>query len=206
MQSRSAARRSPAAEERLRDAERSRARLLDAALEEFARRGYAGTRVQDVAARAGVNAQLISYYFGGKEGLYQALQESWLRTEAAFADRDLPFDELISAYLRAVLEDPRPARLFLWSGLGEDPDDAASLSPAPNAAADIADIQRRQAAGEIAADLDPAMFQIALMGLLLAPLALPQIVREYTGVEATDPTFMSQYIEQVRIVLRHLGG
>jgi hypothetical protein len=40
--------------------------LLAAALEEFAARGYAGARVQDIADRAGVNKQLINYYFGAR--------------------------------------------------------------------------------------------------------------------------------------------
>ncbi len=31
--------------------------------------------MQDIADRAGVNKQLINYYFGGKEGLYQGLRE-----------------------------------------------------------------------------------------------------------------------------------
>ena len=35
-----------------------------------ARQGLAGARVNDIADRAGVNKQLISYYFGGKEGLF----------------------------------------------------------------------------------------------------------------------------------------
>lgn len=67
------ARRAPAPDERTLDAERSRRLLLDAALEEFSAKGFAGARVQDIADRAGVNKQLINYYFGGKEGLYHAL-------------------------------------------------------------------------------------------------------------------------------------
>lgn len=201
-----APRRSPTGAERQRDAERSRERLLDAALEEFSRHGFAGTRVQDIATRAGVNAQLISYYFGGKEGLYRALQESWLRSEAGFADPALPLEELIEAYARAVLEDPRRARLLLWAGLTHDPSSDTSASTVTNAGEDRADLQRRQANGELAADLDPAIFQVALMGLLLAPLSLPQIVREHTGLEATSPEFAHRYTEQIKLMLRHLAA
>jgi len=76
------ARRAPAPDERTLDAERSRRLLLDAALEEFSAKGYAGARVQDIADRAGVNKQLINYYFGGKEGLYCELHRRWLKREA----------------------------------------------------------------------------------------------------------------------------
>src|ERR1035438_1270312 len=77
-------RRSPAAGERQRDAERSRQALLTAALDEFSRKGFAGARVAEIAERAGVNKQLINYYFGSKEGLYLALQREWLQREARF--------------------------------------------------------------------------------------------------------------------------
>src|SRR5205807_7119066 len=63
-------RRAPAPGERQQDADRSRRLLLAAALEEFAAKGFAGARVQEIAARAGVNKQLINYYFDSKEGLY----------------------------------------------------------------------------------------------------------------------------------------
>jgi AcrR family transcriptional regulator len=58
---------------RRRDAGRSRARLLAAATELFAERGYTGTALRAVAERAGVDAALIARYYGGKDGLYQAV-------------------------------------------------------------------------------------------------------------------------------------
>lgn len=50
-------------------------RLLEAALEAFAAAGPGGTRTRQVAATAGVNPQLIQYYFHGKAGLYRATLE-----------------------------------------------------------------------------------------------------------------------------------
>ena len=55
------------------------------ALTEFAAKGRTGARVSEIAGRAGVNKQLISYYFGGKDGLYRALVEGWQRHEEEFA-------------------------------------------------------------------------------------------------------------------------
>jgi len=49
------------------------ARLLEAALEEFAAHGRAGARTGQIAARAGVNKQLIHYYYQTKDGLYAAV-------------------------------------------------------------------------------------------------------------------------------------
>ena len=61
--------------ERIRDAERTRAELLDVATEVFADRGYAGARVDEIAARTSTTKRMIYYYFGGKEGLYIAVLE-----------------------------------------------------------------------------------------------------------------------------------
>ena len=59
-----------------RDPERTRARILEAARTEFARRGLGGARVDQIAARAGSNKRMIYYYFGNKEALFLAALES----------------------------------------------------------------------------------------------------------------------------------
>ena len=47
-----------------------RAQLVDVARGLFAERGYDGTSVEEVAARAGVSKPVVYEHFGGKEGLY----------------------------------------------------------------------------------------------------------------------------------------
>lgn len=190
-------RRAPTPEQRQRDAERSRQRLLAAALDEFSELGYAGARVSSIAARAGVNPQLITYYFGGKRGLYDAISQRWLEQEAGLAQEDADLAELTVGYLHAALDDPRLARLFLWDGLTGD-----TTAEEPE---DLSDLKRRQAHGEIAPDLDPGMFQLALMGAILAPVALPQVTRRVTGLDPTDPGFEDAYAEQLARIVRRLG-
>lgn len=191
-------RRAPAPDQRQRDPERSRQRLLTAALDEFSERGYAGARVTSIAARAGVNPQLISYYFGGKRGLYDALEQRWLAQEADIAQGDATLVDLTVGYLHATLEDPRLARLLLWDGLT---DSSAATEPE-----DVSDLQRRQARGEIAADFDPGMFQLAIMGAILAPIALPHIVRRITGLDPTDQAFKDAYTRQLRRIVQRMGN
>ncbi|GAA3823064.1 TetR family transcriptional regulator [Streptomyces phyllanthi] len=60
---------------RLRDAARTRAEILDVATKEFARAGYAGARVDEIAARTRTTKRMIYYYFGGKEQLFTAVLE-----------------------------------------------------------------------------------------------------------------------------------
>jgi len=50
--------------------------LIAAAVAEFSREGLAGARVDEIAAAAKVNKQLVYHYFGSKEGLYLAALES----------------------------------------------------------------------------------------------------------------------------------
>jgi len=59
-----------------KDDPEARAKILTAAEELFAARGFAGTPVRDIARGAGVNPAMIHYYFGNKEGLYRAIIES----------------------------------------------------------------------------------------------------------------------------------
>jgi len=59
-----------------RDAERSRAIILVAALEEFACFGLGGARIDRIAERSKLNKRLIYYYFSDKDSLFQAVLES----------------------------------------------------------------------------------------------------------------------------------
>jgi AcrR family transcriptional regulator len=193
-------RRAPAPEERQRDAERSRQQLLSAALEEFAAKGFAGARVQDIAERAGVNKHLINYYFDGKAGLYRELQRVWRESEAAFTGPDIPLDEVAVRYLRRGLADPRPARLMVWQGLEDVGRDDGPITVGG------AGLNERKARGELADDLDPDAVQLALMGMIMAPMILPHLVREIFGVDPNAPEFEERYAEQLRRMIKHLTG
>src|SRR4051794_32946124 len=64
------------APDRRRDPERTRQEILDVATEEFAKRGYAGARVDEIAERMRTTKRMIYYYFGSKEQLYAAVLEA----------------------------------------------------------------------------------------------------------------------------------
>jgi TetR/AcrR family transcriptional regulator, regulator of cefoperazone and chloramphenicol sensitivity len=53
--------------------EDTRLRILRAALEVFATKGYEGASTRMLARQAGVNLPAIQYYFGSKQGLYEAV-------------------------------------------------------------------------------------------------------------------------------------
>jgi TetR/AcrR family transcriptional regulator len=66
----------PAATRRERDPVAAKQALIAAAVAEFATKGFAGARVDEIAAAAGVNKQLVYHYFENKQGLYLVALES----------------------------------------------------------------------------------------------------------------------------------
>jgi TetR/AcrR family transcriptional regulator len=195
-------RRSPRAQDRKRDPERTRERILDAALIEFGEHGFAGARISAIASRAGVNQQLISYYFDGKEGLYRALQKRWEAAEGA-VQVDAPLDEVVVGFLRQAVENRSWGRLLVWEGLSGDTDGEASDA---YFTAMVEDVSRRQRSGELAADLDPRYILVLLFAAALAPTVLPQVTRRVTGLAADSPAFLDAYGEELRKVIDRLGA
>ena len=87
--------------------------IIETAEELFADRGYDGTSVRDIADVAGVNVAMISYYFGSKEKLMEALFEHrigsiQMRVESLLKDDSLtPFDKvnmLIDDHVERVMQ------------------------------------------------------------------------------------------------------
>ncbi|MBE9108532.1 TetR/AcrR family transcriptional regulator [Nodosilinea sp. LEGE 07298] len=90
-----------------RDAEATKAEILAAAEEEFARFGFAGAKTDAIAARTGVTKAMIYYYFGSKDELYKAVLERPAADFAnAFADLDLehlPPEEALKTVIRVAI-------------------------------------------------------------------------------------------------------
>src|ERR1700750_785213 len=86
----------------------SQARILTAARNEFAQRGFPAARLQDIAERAGLTHPTLLYHFGSKERLYaavieQAMQDWAAMTDAAVAAAPRGF-ERVAALVDAGLE------------------------------------------------------------------------------------------------------
>jgi AcrR family transcriptional regulator len=89
--------------------------ILEAAEKLFASQGFHGTSVRDIAHEADVNIAMISYYFGSKEKLIEAiflkriyawrlLLEDFLKDNSlSFIDR---FDRLVETYVQRVIGNP----------------------------------------------------------------------------------------------------
>lgn len=198
--SRADQRRAASSARRSASAKQTRERILAAAVEEFGAKGYSGARTAGIAARAGVNQQLISYHFGGKQGLLDELRRRWAATEATLVPPDASYADSMSAYLDATLDRPEWARLVIWQALGDDPGGAAERSTELRARvrAAVGRIEQRQRDGELRADLDPGFVLLLTYALTFAPVALPHVVEAIFGV---DP-YSSEYRRHCRVQLR----
>lgn len=87
----------------------TRERLLRAAMEVFAQKGFEAATVREICQRAGANVAAVHYYFGDKRRLYAAIFDAvfdLLRARrTAFLPADAPAQERLRVYIRALFEE-----------------------------------------------------------------------------------------------------
>jgi TetR/AcrR family transcriptional regulator len=195
-QAKSGLRRTPAPDDE--GSRRTRERILSAALAEFGAKGYAGARTATIGARAGVNPQLISYYFGGKQGLLDELRRRWAATEPERSDPEMSFAEGVRRYLNSTLDEPDWARLVVWQALGDDPGGAdpvavqrERLRPA------VARVRRRQRSGELTSTVDPEFILLLAYAIAFAPIAMPQVVAGLFGIDPLSAAYRRRCLRQL---------
>ncbi|MDX2376084.1 TetR family transcriptional regulator [Microbacterium sp. LRZ72] len=81
----------------------TRARIRDAAIVAFGRRGFAGASLREIAKDAGVSPALVVHHFGGKDGLRSACDD--FVVGSFMADKERLTGASASAMMRAALED-----------------------------------------------------------------------------------------------------
>lgn len=195
-------RRAPAPHERQRDPERTKARILEAATAEFAAKGFAGARVSEIAARAGVNQQLIAYYFDSKEGLYREMGRRWRAYEAEAIPDDTPLAEMIKRYVRASVD--QGGRLLAWEGLADTGDDDEERDARLHQ--EVEAIRERQRAGEIDDRFDPAMLHLITMSAANALAVYPHLARGLFGADAGSPELVERFAEQLALLIGRTGN
>jgi AcrR family transcriptional regulator len=102
----------------LRNAEATKERILEAAMEEFSSYGIAGARVDRIAKNAGCNKNLIYVYFENKEMLFTTVLEKHLTRvyeEISFTPEDLP--GFAVRLFDWAMTHPDIVRLMTWCGL-----------------------------------------------------------------------------------------
>ena len=90
-------------ETRVNDPARTMTEILKVATHEFADKGLAGARIDEIAAATRTSKRMIYYYFGSKDGLYLAvLEEAYRRMRSIEADLHLGDLDPVAALRRLV--------------------------------------------------------------------------------------------------------
>ena len=194
-----------------RNPERSRERILAAALKEFAAKGFAGARVDFIARRAAINKRMLYHYFGNKEGLFKAVlrrkiteRQTWAENLSGDPAESLPF------WFQATCKDGDWVRLLEWEALRGN---ATKVIDEPIRRAATARglelIRQRQARGQISAEFDPRHVMLAMRSLTMFPAAFPQLTMLIMGRAVTDPKFQRErtgFLRQFAAAFRPANG
>jgi|SRR5262245_18344655 len=190
----------------IRDPERTRGRILSAAIREFAAKGFAGARVARIARRARVNKRMLYHYFGDKDGLFREILGLKLGERMAWASA-APADpsEGLAYWFEIACRDTDWVRLMQWEALEAGSGELSRQAEREQASRWALDqVRARQAAGTLADDLDPAQTLLSMVALTMFPVAFPQITRLVTGLTPADPRFQAQCTEFLRRFARRL--
>jgi AcrR family transcriptional regulator len=95
--------------------------IINIAVELFSTKGFEGTSIRELAAKAGVNIAMVNYYFGSKEKLFEALIENKVaymkgKLEELVANKSLSeiekIDVIIESYVERLLSQPAYHRVI----------------------------------------------------------------------------------------------
>lgn len=95
-------------EPRRRNAAATRAAILASARKAFARAGYDGAGVREIAAGAGVTAMLVNRYFGSKEKLFAEVCADTMRDPVILSAANLAAEDFPAAFARALVQVTEP--------------------------------------------------------------------------------------------------
>jgi TetR/AcrR family transcriptional regulator len=192
-----------------------RERLLDAATELAVEQGFEASGLREIAARAAVSSGMISYYFGDRQGLYEAMfQRAFDRVgekvrvlmqdpERSGGDR---LDEFVRIQVEAIAADPWLPQLIVREVLAraESPSRAhfaKSVGGGPLMLM-VRWLEEEQQRGVLRSDFDPRMMAMTIASLSAFPFLMLPIVGQEIGLEL-DETFPARLIEHNQKFLAH---
>ncbi|MFD0695460.1 TetR family transcriptional regulator [Paenibacillus sp. GCM10027628] len=148
----------------MRNAEATKERILEAAMEEFSSYGIAGARVDRIAKNAGCNKNMIYIYFENKETLFTTvLQNNLTRVyeEITFTPDDLP--GYAARVFDFAMAHPDIFRLMTWYGLEQKVVNLTERASVQQKK--IKEVMNAQNAGLVGTTFTPGFLLTAIMAL-----------------------------------------
>jgi AcrR family transcriptional regulator len=189
-----------------RDSTATKARLLEAATDEFAAHGIAGARVDRIAGAANANKQLIYAYYGNKDQLFDAV----LTTRFRALTEDVPFapDDLagyVGRLFDYLMQHPEVLRLATWAGL-ERPTAVAAFE-ADSYRTKLTAIADAQRDGRLDASFAPADLLALALGVTGAWFTASEALRTHDSEDPWSTERLTQFrAAAVQATTRILGN
>lgn len=193
----------------IRDAEATKARILEASLVEFARYGLGGARIERIAAAARTNKRMLYYYVGNKEALFLAALEA-AYDDIRAAERALNLEALeplaaIERLMRFTWDYFVQKREFLMLLNSENLHKARHLKQSTNIAAMNSPVietighilARGVAMGQIRPGIDALQLYISIASLAYFYLSNASTLTVTFDRDLLDPGAMRERIDHV---------
>jgi AcrR family transcriptional regulator len=177
-----------------RDAEEVKRALVAAARELFVKRGFAEVGIRELSRAAGVTPGMISYYFGGKLGLYEAMLASVFdellarvrELAAQPAKSTAPLEGFVRMYAATLTAQPWLPALLLREVVTGDPNLRARFIErfAQRGAVLLPGLVSGEiAGGALRPDLDPVLTVLSLVGATVFPFLVFPVFGKLLGYE-----------------------
>lgn len=189
---------------RRRDAAVTRLAILASARRAFARAGYDGAGVREIAAGAGVTAMLVNRYFGSKGNLFREVVAETMRETVILTEGNLQAPDIAASWAKSLVEVTSP---------GETPLDgflimlhsASSPSAAQIGRELVSGVQESTVAGRIEGAPD-ARERAGLFLALVAGLQVMRQMMELPSLAEADPAKLQSILTPILRALLDPGG
>ncbi|AGY57269.1 TetR family transcriptional regulator [Gloeobacter kilaueensis JS1] len=170
-------------------------RILETAEQFFAKFGFVGTRVDEIARAAEINKRMIYYHYNSKEGLYRAVLEKHLKPMIELSRHLLhadlspaeTFKRLLNSYFDFLATHRVYVRLISWEVLSE-PNQLSNLGFRRQTFEEVvAYFEAAQKQGRLRADIDMSRMVISSMVLCFSYFSQMQYLQSFFSEILDDP-------------------
>jgi len=182
-----------------------RDRLIDAATGLAIERGFDAAGIREIADRAGVSSGMISYYFGDRRGLYEAMFEratGRLSNQLSAALNTLPsgadaIETMIRLHSAALAADPWIPQLLAREVLAKEGNLRTSFAERVGEGPlrlMLEAIEEAIERGVLRSDLDPALCVLSLASMSVFPYLVAPVLGDQLGI-VLDDDFRRRLVE-----------
>jgi AcrR family transcriptional regulator len=185
-----------------------RDQILITATRRFAKQGFEGTSLQDIADDVGVRKQSVLYHFPSKDalraGVHQKMLDHWNEKLpallAAATSGEDQFDAVVSELVAFFTADEDRARLVVREVLDRPGEVAALMKHGVRPWVDIVanNIRKGQAHGDIHADVDPEAYVLQVINLVVAGVATRDSLH---AIVADDQRYIKELVRVAKTAL-----